>query len=474
MIPLVDFPMLVKKYASNFEDCFSVEGFQHFQKAISGILVSENKTLEAINRLFLLDERNQSSFNKFFNRQNFDIGQINQVRLDFLQTQEATAFKAVKRTGGVLSVDNTLLKHVGKHIDGIYRLKDYVNDCYCLAHDLVTLYYSDSQTDYPVYYRLWDAPDWEAVAEFFRSQDIFINEDKWKIRSIKVKKWNNYMRQRYKDCWQRCPQVKEVYKTKIHIAEELIRQFCQTYPDLNFPIALDNGFTSVYLCEVIAKELHRDYVGVLSPEQCLYLKGNEKIKLKNFLIRLRTQHDDPAQGPIFRKVGFTFKGQKQVAYAYVANHRVKGFQNKQRLVISFSKEDLSDPGTFTICNRLSWYPSGILRIRRHRWPVETYHQEGKAEGLQQYQLRNLPAIQTYLCFIVVAFSMLKFAVHDQALLSSLQQRLLTETEGTLPFLRRLLKADGLLLLVEYITTMSQQGHSFSEIFQPLAQTIAYS
>jgi len=474
MVLLTEFPSIVKKYAPYFEHCFSPEGNEHFKKAISGFMVSENKTLEAINRLFIFETRNQSSFNKFFNRQNFDLDKINEVRLELLQQLAGTKFKPVKRTGGVLSVDNTLLKHYGKHIDGIYNLKDYVNDCYRLAHDLVTLHYSDDQTDYPVYYRLWEAPDWEAVATFFKERNIHINEDRWKNRTKEIRKWNRYMGQRYKDCWPRCPAVKEIYKSKLHIAEDLIRKFCKTHTHLDFPIALDGGFTSAHLCHIISKELKRNYVGSLSAEQCVLLKENKKVKLKDFLITLVTEHKDPKQKAVFRKTSFNYRGEKQVAYVYFANHRIKGFKKKQRLVISFSKKDLSDTAIFTITNRLDWYPSGILRIRRHRWPVETYHQEGKAEGLEKYQLRNYKAIQTYICFIVVAYSMLKCTVHDDDLLSSIQQRLLTESDGTLPFLRRLMKAEGLFLLVEYIATQLQQGYSFNETLKPLMPMIAYS
>jgi hypothetical protein len=70
--------------------------------------------------------------------------------------------------------------------------------------------------------------------------------------------------------------------------------------------------------------------------------------------------------------------------------------------------------------------------------------------------------------------MLKCTVHDDELLSSIQQRLQTETDGTLPFLRRLMKAEGLFLLIEYIFMMQHQGHSFEQVFQSLVPSIAYS
>jgi len=70
--------------------------------------------------------------------------------------------------------------------------------------------------------------------------------------------------------------------------------------------------------------------------------------------------------------------------------------------------------------------------------------------------------------------MLKCTAHDDALLSSIQQRLQTGADGTLPFLRRLMKAEGLLVLIEYILAMQHQGNSLENIFQALAPNLAYS
>jgi len=471
---LLDFPSIVKRYAAHFEGCFTPEGYLHFQKALSGFIAADNKTLEAINRMFILEPRNQSSFNRFFNRQNFDLDQLNDKRLDMLQQLDGTRFKARggKEKGGVLSVDNSLLKHYGKHFDNIYYHYDYVHKCHRWAHDLVTLHYSDDQTDYPVYYQLWGPPDWEAVARFFMEKGFTINEAKWAKRQEQPKKWRNYIRARYKDGRKKYPEIKHIYKTKNHIGEELIRKFCSQHPQWQFPVALDSGFTSAEMCRVIAQELKRDYVGALREDQLLIQAGNKEVLLKDFVSKLKQEHRTGK--PVFRKVGYTYKGEKQTAYAYFANHRVKGFERKQRLVISFLKEGLSDRPNFTVTNRLDWYPSGILRIRRHRWPVETYHQEGKDEGLEKYQVRNYKAIQSYIAFIVVAYSMLKCTAHDDALLSSIQQRLQTGADGTLPFLRRLMKAEGLLVLIEYILAMQHQGNSLENIFQALAPNLAYS
>ncbi len=61
MFPLVEFPELVKHYAPFFRGVFSAEAFIEFERYISGLIVSENKTVEGINRLCVVENRNQSS-----------------------------------------------------------------------------------------------------------------------------------------------------------------------------------------------------------------------------------------------------------------------------------------------------------------------------------------------------------------------------------------------------------------------------
>ncbi len=471
MLVAVNYPCIVKKYSKLYEECFSKAGFVHFKKAISGFIVSDNKTLEAINEMFVLNPRNQSSFNRFFNRQNFDIAQINKKRLEMLQQYEATRFKEGEKKG-VLSIDDSLLKHYGKHFDKIYHLYDHVYGNYRWSHDLITLYYSDDQTDYPVKYELWDPPDWEQLAEYYRSKGFSINEERWEQRKDQQRKWRKYMRERHRNLLEKVPQVREIYRTKIQIAKDLLRDFRKEYPELDFPVTFDNGYTSSDFCRMIDEELKLAYVGSLRAEQCIMRPGNKWQTLEDFLKELREKHFDPTYTKeVFQKTGYTYKGTKKIVYTYFGNHRIKGYNKKQKLVISYGKEDLSDEAKFTITNRLSWHPSGILRIKRHRWPVETYHQESKAEGLEKYQVRNAKAIETYIAFIVVAFSMLKCTVHDEELLSSIQQRLNVETSSTLPFLRKVMKVEMILLLLQYIFELQKQGASLQDIFHTLTSNI---
>jgi hypothetical protein len=115
-----------------------------FERYISGLIVSENKTVDGINRLFVNESRNQSSLNRLLTQSPFSLEDLNNARLDVLSTQPETQLKR----DGVLGINDSLLIHYGQEFEQIANLYDHVTGSYVWAHDLVTLHYSDNQTDY--------------------------------------------------------------------------------------------------------------------------------------------------------------------------------------------------------------------------------------------------------------------------------------------------------------------------------------
>lgn len=224
----------------------------------------------------------------------------------------------------------------------------------------------------------------------------------------------------------------------------------------------------------ITKEYKRDYIGGLSKRQSIIQAGGVKVSLEDFVNKLKSEHFDANEPAIFHKVGVDYKGQRRFFYVYHKNHRINKYKNKQRLVIAFNNEELVGTPYFVISNRRDWHPSLILRLRRQRWPIETYHQESKAEGLDKYQVRKLKGIQTHIALVVLTYSILQCVVHDPKLLSSIQKRLKMKTDGTLPFLRRLMQAESMVLLVEYIFAQIKQGQPIEQILQPMNQIVAYT
>ena len=64
MLPLVEMPALVRHDAPWLASVFSPEAFAQFQRDVSGLILSENKTVDGINRIVVIDGRNQSRLNR--------------------------------------------------------------------------------------------------------------------------------------------------------------------------------------------------------------------------------------------------------------------------------------------------------------------------------------------------------------------------------------------------------------------------
>jgi hypothetical protein len=140
-------------------------------------------------------------------------------------------------------------------------------------------------------------------------------------------------------------------------------------------------------------------------------------------------------------------------------------------VINYRQEDLDDEPVFIIANRLHWQALGITRIRRHRWPVEVYHEEGKAEGLDQYQLRDFEAIGRHVALVATVYSLLRAAQHDPILRQRLQRELKLQLEGSAAFWCRVSQAQSLWSLALFISAGLAQGQTLRQVMTPLLRAV---
>jgi hypothetical protein len=470
MLPLVEFPELVQHYAPFFEDVFSEAAFVEFQRYISGLIVSENKTVEGINRLFVNESRNQSSLNRLLTVSPFSLEELNQKRHDLLSNLPGTQMKR----DGALSVDDTLLKHYGEHFEQIAYLYDHVEQNYTWAHNLVTLHYSDNETDYPVHFQLWKPADLEKLEQGLQAAGVEIKKDKRELQETApaARKWRQYLLGLWRRHANQKAEVAALYESKLRIAEALLQEWKQSQPTLNLPVSFDSWYTQPAFCHFIEHDLQMNYVGALAQDQQVVLKtGTEK--LADFAARLKQEHlDAVARGklPVFKPVTIPYKGGKEKYYSYCVTHRIHNF-GKKRLVINHGQADLSDNPTCLISNRLNWQAPGITRIYRHRWPVEVYHEESKEEGLDQYQLRSFEAIERHIALVAVVYSLLRAAQHDRALRDKLQRELKIELEGSVPFWRRVTQAQSLWKLALLIQTGLSQGQKLRELMTPLLRAM---
>ncbi len=466
MIPLVEFPEIVEHYAPEFEDVFSAEAFIEFKRYISGLVVSENKTIDGINRLLVVENRNQTSLNRLLTRSPFCLGGLNRSRLQMLAGSPGTRMKAK----GVLSIDDTLLAHFGNHFEQIAMLYDHVTESYRWSHNLVTMHYSDDETDYPVLFQLWKPVDLARLEAGMRDAGVPIKASKEALKESAPAKWRSYLIGVWSRRRKEYPVIQRLYKTKLDMAQAMVQQWAQAHPKKKWPVTFDSWYTQPDFCHYLDQQLRVPYVGTLEEGDDLILKDGKKT-VGEFAAQLKQEHLAAVEAggdPVFQPLTIKFKGEKEAYYSYCQTHRIQSY-GKQRLVINHRQADLTDNPTYFISNRLRWQAKGITRIRRHRWPVEVYYQEGKAEGLDQYQMRSFSAIERHIALVAVTYSMLRAAQHDTRLRHRLQRQLQVELEDHPAAWRRATQAQSLWTLALFISTGLAQGHSLDSLMRPLIQ-----
>jgi DDE superfamily endonuclease len=469
MVPLVDIPDIVQHDAPFFATVFSPQAFEQFQRSVSGLIISENNTVNGINRLFVLDVRNQRSLNRLLTESPFSVDALNRCRVALLQSLPGTTMKPK----GVLSLDDTLLTHYGQHFEKLAYLYDAAHECYVWAHNLVNLHYSDDHPDYPLDFRLWEPADLETIEAGLTAARIPIRHSKLALKDCERKKWRPYRL----GLWRRHqhkPDVGKLYHSKVLCAHQMLSEFVSAHPHNPLPVTFDNWYTQPALCRFLDKTLKVPYVGTLASDELVVLQQGLQ-RLDAFAAHLQQEHHQALKDggqPVFRTLSIPYKGDQETYYRYCQTHRIHNF-GKHRVVINHRQADLADFATYFISNRLKWQAGGIPRIRRHRWPVAVDHEAGKAEGLDQDQVRDFEAISRHIALVAVTYSLLRAAQHDEALFHKLQRHVQTTLEGSAGSWRRHTQAQALWTLATFIATGLSQGQALHDVMEPLLAVFAY-
>lgn len=377
----------------------------------------------------------------------------------------------LRKKTGVLGLDDSLLTHYGQKFEKIALLWDHVSNSYVWAHNLVTLHYSDERTDYPIDSRLWQPADLAKLEAGLHEAGVPLKESKFTLKETDPKKWRQYLL----GIWRRHqgkPAVAVLYQSKLLIGKQMIQEWVDKHPDLKLPVTMDSWYTQPAFCRFLTNTVKLPYVGTLNASDNVLLQSG-KMPLGEFAEQLKKAHETTIKNgepPVFKAVTIHYKGTKEEYFSYCKTHRIPKL-GKQRLVINFRKADLTDKPVFYNCNRLRWQAKGITTIRRHRWPVEVYYEEGKAEDLDQYQLRDFEGVSRHIALVTVVYSLLRVAQQDTALRNTLQRQLKLILEGTVAFWRRTTEAENLWNLAILISSGSLAGKPIEVILAPLLRSV---
>ena len=152
-LPIIEKPHQLMANLEIYRRMFTKPQFDHFRRLITGLIISDNKTVQEINDCF--NECDQSSLNKFLNLSSWDREEVEKIRM-----------RQIKKSNpkeGILIIDPTLLHKTGKfmekanyHYDGLTKGKEW-------GHQLVHSIFTDGKNNFPlrgdIYIREIDADE---------------------------------------------------------------------------------------------------------------------------------------------------------------------------------------------------------------------------------------------------------------------------------------------------------------------------
>jgi len=141
-LPIVCIPPTLNRLFIPYSEFFTKPQFKHFKRLVTGLIVSDNKTLQEINDAF--GERNQSNLNRFVNGA-IDMDGLNRLRL----RQVKNTFR-LKKKGSVI-VDESLLHKTGRMMELAGAHRSGITKKIAWGHMAVNCFYTDGDgNEFPV------------------------------------------------------------------------------------------------------------------------------------------------------------------------------------------------------------------------------------------------------------------------------------------------------------------------------------
>lgn len=142
-LPIVCIPPVLNRLFKPYSELFTKPQFKHFKRLVTGLIVSENKTLQEVNDAF--GERDQSNLDRFVRESPWNPEELNLVRL----TQIKNTLPLRKK--GILIEDESLLHKTGRKMELAGMHRSGVTKQLEWGHMVVNSFYTDTDDNsFPV------------------------------------------------------------------------------------------------------------------------------------------------------------------------------------------------------------------------------------------------------------------------------------------------------------------------------------
>ena len=361
MPAIVEYPQVVCEAVAQFGDLFANQPQRdHFAEYLTGLFLARRKTVSGIHAEFtgLMGISDQSCLNRFLTTVEWDAKQLNQRRLEWLQTRSDTRYSEE----GTIAIDNVLIDHSGKTIDDVGYFWDHAEERHKIAHDyLFANYVCGGGKHYPL--------------EFRRFQKRA-----------------------------HCEAANVPFTDHTELCCQLIDwTWEQGIPGI---LAFDCYFTHAVILNHIHEQKtergeSRGYVGALKTNRKVHYRGREM-----------TLQELADSIPPDDRTEVRRKGARQ--WVYSCTLHIPHVNHKVRIVLIWKHRRDNKVAIVLVTNRTHWEVRRTLAGYEPRWTgTETFHRDGKQElGMGDCQLRDGQGQTRHMYLVMVAYSLLMAQLHS--------------------------------------------------------------
>jgi len=353
MIPIVEYPSVVTSYLPAFESVFTRPQMKNFARYTTGLMISPNHTVSAMNGLFY-GHNDQSALNNFITDSTWSDDELDDARyrviLDGLKRRAKDC-----EGDGILALDDTLSHKTGKHMEYVGYYFDRAEDRQTLAHDILTTHLIKGRLSLPL--------------------------DAW----VYLKK------EQLED--------KKEFKDKNQVAREFIQKaHLKNVPFLY--VVGDSWFFSKDTVE-LAQSLGKIWV--------FQSKSDRVVLLPQGWVSLSAWAKEMIPKEKFKRVEVRYKDKEQTYWCYEANLRMRSLEDAQRVrvVVSYDDPDRKGEPHFYCSNKLDMKADKLLNLYAKRWKIDSFYRDAKQNlGMEDHEMRKIEGVRRHLAMVLIAHTLL--------------------------------------------------------------------
>ncbi len=354
MIPIVEYPSVVTSYLPSFESVFTKPQMKNFARYTSGLMISPNRTVSAMNDLFYA-HNDQSALNNFITDSTWSDDEFDRARyrviLDGLERRSNDC-----EGDGILAMDDTLSHKTGKQMEYVGYYFDHAEGRQTLAHDVLTTHLIKGRLSIPLDFR------------------IYLKEEQL--------------------------EDKNEFRNKNQMARELIEKAHSNGMPFLYVVG-DSWFFSKETAELAGSlgkiwvfESKSDRV-VLMPEGWIHLS---EWAMKKTVPKER-----------FKPIKVRYQSSVQTYWCYEANLRMRSLKDAQRVrvVVSYDNPELEGEPHFYCSNKLDMKADKLLNVYARRWKIDSFYRDAKQNlGMDDYEMRKIEGVRRHLAMVLIAHTLL--------------------------------------------------------------------